>query len=154
MKKEAMQRLMMLTIALTTLGGCGSSPHEADEKYVLIANNTKVPYWQAAIAGLNRAGTQMNVKTEVAGPENYDPKVQHEEFQKVLRGKPSGILVSAGDSKLSESDINAAIAQGIPVITVDSDVETSKRLFFIGTDNYKAGSIGGRIVAQQLHGKG
>lgn len=148
------QRRLVAPIAfLATLAGCGS-PHDASEKYVLIANNTKVPYWQAAIAGLNRASSLMNVKTEVAGPDNYDPKVQHEEFQKVLQGKPTGILVSAGDSKVIQSDIDAAIAKGIPVITVDSDAENSKRLFFIGTDNYKAGTMGAHIVAQQLKGKG
>ena len=143
-----------LIFLAASLAGCGTPQHEATERYVLIANNTKVPYWQAAIAGLNHAGASMGVKTEVAGPENYDPKVQHEEFQKVLQKKPTGILISAGDSKLIQPDINAAIEQGIPVITVDSDVENSKRLFFIGTDNYKAGTIGGRIVAKQLKGKG
>jgi ribose transport system substrate-binding protein len=149
------QLLLLAPLALlATLAGCGSSQHEVSENYVLIANNTKVPYWQAAIAGLNRAGRLMKVKTEVAGPENYDPKVQHAEFQKVLQGKPTGILISAGDSKLIQPDIDAAIARGIPVITVDSDVENSKRLFFIGTDNYKAGTTGGRIVAEKLKGKG
>ncbi|MCU1325945.1 MAG: sugar transporter substrate-binding protein [Bryobacterales bacterium] len=152
-----MQRqLLLLTHAalLVTVNGCGSTQHEGTEKFVLIANNTKVPYWQAAIAGLNRAGSLMGVKVQVAGPENYDPAVQHERFQKVLQENPAGILVSAGDSKLIRGDIDAAIAKGIPVVTVDSDVEESKRLFFIGTDNYKAGTIGGRILAQQLKGKG
>jgi ribose transport system substrate-binding protein len=149
------QILLILPIALlATLAGCGSPQHEATERYVLIANNTKVPYWRAAIAGLNRAGRSMNVKTEVAGPENYDPKVQHEEFQKIIQQKPTGILISAGDSKLIQPDINAAIERGIPVITIDSDVQDSKRLFFIGTDNYRVGTMGGRIVAEQLRGKG
>jgi ribose transport system substrate-binding protein len=123
------QILLILPIALlATLAGCGSPQHEATERYVLIANNTKVPYWQAAIAGLNRAGRSMNVKTEVAGPENYDPKVQHEEFEKIIQQKPTGILISAGDSRLIQPDINAAIERGIPVITIDSDVQDSKRL--------------------------
>jgi ribose transport system substrate-binding protein len=148
------QLLLSAIALLATLAGCRSPQHEANEKYVLIANNTKVPYWQAAIAGLNRAGRSMDVKTEVAGPENYDPKVEHEEFQKVIQEKPTGILISAGDSKLIQPDINAAIERGIPVITIDSDVQDSKRLFFIGTDNYRVGTMGGRIVAEQLKGKG
>jgi ribose transport system substrate-binding protein len=51
-------------------------------------------------------------------------------------------------------DIDAAIAQGVPVIAVDSDAPDSKRLFFIGTDNYKAGVMGARIIAKGLAGKG
>jgi ribose transport system substrate-binding protein len=145
----------MLPIALSaTLAGCRSPEHEATERYVLIANNTKVPYWQSAIAGLNRAGRAMNVKTDVAGPENYNPKVQHEEFQKIIQQKPTGILISAGDAALIQPDINAAIERGIPVLTIDSDAQGSKRLFFIGTDNYKVGTMGGRVVAEQLRGKG
>jgi ribose transport system substrate-binding protein len=53
-----------------------------------------------------------------------------------------------------KADIDAAIAAGIPVITVDSDSPASKRLLFIGTNNYQAGVMGGRIAAKQLSGKG
>src|SRR5260370_15630058 len=53
-----------------------------------------------------------------------------------------------------QPDIDRAIAQGIPVITVDSDARSSKRLLFIGTDNYKAGEIGGDVLAKSLKGKG
>jgi ribose transport system substrate-binding protein len=146
--------LLTVSAMLAAFSGCGGSQHEPDEKYFLIASNTKVAYWKLAIAGLNRAGTQLNIKAEVAGPADYDPKAQHEAFQKVLQSKPTGILISAGDSKLIQPDIDAAIAQGVPVITIDSDVENSKRLLFIGTDNYKAGTIGAHVVAKELQGKG
>src|ERR1019366_9575604 len=42
----------------------------------------------------------------------------------------------------------------IPVITIDSDGPASKRLFFIGTNNYQAGITGGQRLAQELKGKG
>jgi ribose transport system substrate-binding protein len=72
----------------------------------------------------------------------------------VMSLKPAGILVSAGDAAAMKGPIDAAIAQGIPVITVDSDVPDSKRLTFIGTNNYQAGFMGGRVLAERLHGKG
>jgi ribose transport system substrate-binding protein len=43
---------------------------------------------------------------------------------------------------------------GIPVLTIDSDAPGSKRLFLIGTNNYRAGLAGGQRLAKQLHGKG
>jgi ribose transport system substrate-binding protein len=46
------------------------------------------------------------------------------------------------------------LAKGIPVITVDSDAPASKRLTFIGTDNYKAGLMGAQLAVKQLQGKG
>ena len=51
-------------------------------------------------------------------------------------------------------DINAALAQGIPVITIDSDAPDSQRLFFVGTDNYNAGVLGAHVTAKLLDGKG
>ena len=50
--------------------------------------------------------------------------------------------------------IDAAIAAGVPVITVDSDAAGSHRLFFIGTNNLDAGRLGGRRLIEKLGGKG
>jgi len=146
-------RLSVL-ISVALLGGCASSRHSQDEKYFLIATNIKLPYWQTARAGLARAASVLNVKTEMVGPDTYNPGAQHEEFQRVLKLKPAGILVSVGDAKLIQPDIVQAMSAGIPVITMDSDAEGSNRLLFIGTDNYKAGMQGGELVARELHGSG
>src|SRR5690348_14149981 len=142
--------------ALTWLAACGSSPHETTEKYYLAATNIKIPYWQSANTGLMRAAQQLGVKAEMVGPDTFDPKAEHEAFQKLLgeKIKPSGIMVSAGDPNVMQPDIDAAIAQGIPVITVDSDVPVSKRLTFVGTDNYRAGLMGAQLAIKQLQGKG
>ena len=140
--------------ALASLAGCGGSPHSADEKYYLVSAATKMEYWQEAGAGVAQAAKQLGVIAESAGPDNYDPKGEHEQFQALLAKKPTGIAVSAGDPAALKDDIDAAIAQGIPVITMDSDAPDSKRLFFVGTDNYKAGLMGGRLVANRLDGKG
>jgi len=134
--------------------GCGANPHEATEKYILVAANTKLPYWQTALAGLNHAASEMKVKSEMDGPDTYDTKAEHDEFQRIVAQKPSGILISAADASLMTPDINSALSQGIPVLTMDSDAPDSKRLFFIGTDNYKAGTLGGKLTAKLLGGKG
>src|SRR3954454_9237406 len=140
--------------AIITMTGCGANPHEPNEKYILVAANTKLPYWQTALAGLNRAASEMKVKSEMDGPDTYDTKAEHDEFQRIVAQKPSGILISAADASLMTPDINSALSQGIPVLTMDSDAPDSKRLFFIGTDNYKAGTLGGKLAGKLLGGKG
>ncbi len=92
------QRITFIAVftLFISLLGCGSAAHEPNEKYFLVATNTKVAYWQSALAGLGRAGAQLNVKTEMAGPDTYDPKAEQQEFQKVVKQKPSGILLSVG----------------------------------------------------------
>ena len=144
----------LLTAALIVLNGCGGSPHAPEERYFLVGSNIKVPYWQEAGAGLRKAALQMQVRAEMIGPDTYDPKQQQAEFQRVVKLKPSGIMVSPGDPMLLKDDIDAAIASGIPVITTDSDAPASKRLLFIGTNNYQAGLMGGRTAARQMQEKG
>lgn len=142
--------------ALAWLTGCGGSAHTSTEKYWLVATNIKIPYWQSVSAGVMRAAQQMGVKAEMVGPDTFDPKAEHDAFQRVLteKIKPCGILVSVADPAVIQPDIDAAIGQGIPVITIDSDAPASKRLTFIGTDNYKAGLMGAQLAVKQLQGKG
>ncbi len=144
----------LLPAALILMTGCSSSPHSPTENYILIAANTKVQYWQTALAGLSRAANEMKVKAAMNGPDGHDPQAEHDAFRQAMAQKPSGILVSVADAALLTPDINAALSQGIPVITMDSDAPASKRLFFVGTDNYNAGMLGGNLAAKLLNGKG
>ncbi len=144
----------LFSAALLVLSSCTPLAHDPKELYILVTTNIKVPYWQNALAGLNHAGNELKVKVEMTGPETYDPKAEHDEFQKALARKPSGILVSAADAAIMAPDIAAAVQAGVPVLTLDSDAPQSKRLFFVGTDNYNAGRLGGNLVAKLLNGKG
>lgn len=140
----------LLLISLLSCGG----PHDQDEKYFLISTNVKIPYWQAGSAGLFQAAQQLKVRSEFAGPDSYDPKAEQQSFRQAVQSKASGILISVADPGLLKDDIDQAVAAGIPVVTVDSDAPASKRLFFIGTDNYHAGQIGGQRLAKEINGKG
>ncbi len=145
---------LLIAGSVLPLVNCGGSAHSPAENYFLIATNIKVPYWQQAAAGLNKAAVQMGVRAELVGPDTYDPKAQHDAFVKAMSKKPSGILISVADPSVMKDDIDNAVAQGVPVITVDSDAPSSKRLTFVGTDNYKAGMMGGKMAADLLKGKG
>src|SRR5581483_2069089 len=114
----------------------------------------QVPYWQTAKAGFSQAASELKVRSEFAGPDNYDPKAEQEAFDRALQQKPTGILISATDPQLLRDEINKGIAAGVPVLTIDSDAPDSKRLFFIGTNNHEAGVTGGQRLATELHGKG
>jgi ribose transport system substrate-binding protein len=146
--------VVVSALACIALGGCTSSQPGSQGKYYLVATNIKLPYWQESMAGLGRAAAELNVSAEMVGPDTYEPREQHEEFQRILKKDPAGILISVGDRRLMRADIDSAIGRGIPVFTMDSDAEYSKRLLFIGTDNYKAGTLIATSVAKTLNGKG
>ncbi len=142
--------LLLMIIALLS---CGSE-HSADEYYVLVSVNIQIPYWKAAGAGFSPAAAQLKVRADFAGPDDFNPNAEKEAFDKAVAKKATGILVSAADAKILKGSIDAAIAAGIPVITVDSDAPDSKRLFLIGTNNYGAGVMGGQRLARELKDKG
>src|SRR6201998_1922388 len=142
-----------LALLLTSLFNCGGRLG-SDEYFVLVAANLQVPYWQTAGAGFSRAAALMKVRTDYLGPNNYDPKAERDALDKAVQQKATGILLAVTDPALLKDGIDKAIAAGIPVVTLDSDSPASKRLFFIGTNNYEVGLTGGQRLAQELKGKG
>src|SRR5258705_9884654 len=96
----------------------------------------------------------MGVKAELVGPENFDPQEELRAFQKAVSENPAGILISVSRPELFQEAIGSAVTQGIPVITMDADAPDSKRVLFVGTDNFRAGQESGRRIAEILKGKG
>lgn len=144
--------VVLVTAVLPLIAGC--MRHSKKEHYYLIATNIKLPYWQTAGAGFAKAAAEYGVTAEMRGPNTFDPQGEVDEFKAMVARKPAGILVSVANADLLKPEIDAAIAEGIPVITMDSDAPASKRLYFIGTNNLEAGRLGGERVAAQLNGKG
>lgn len=152
MKYRLLTPLFLLTALLVTLTACGTA--HSGETYILVSTNIKVPYWEAAGAGFSQAGDKLGVAYAFQGPDTYDPGSERETFDRAIQKKPSGILVSVANPAVLKDSIDNAIAAGIPVVTMDSDAPASKRLFFIGTNNYQAGVTGGKRLAQELKGRG
>jgi ribose transport system substrate-binding protein len=143
---------VLIAFVLVPLVSCGGG--HSGETYMLISTNVKVPYWQSAGSGFQQAANQLKLAYAFTGPDTYDPAAEKDAFKTAVAKKPDGILISVADPSLLKDDIDSAIAAGIPVITIDSDAASSKRLFFIGTNNYQAGIAGGKRLAQELKGKG
>jgi ribose transport system substrate-binding protein len=150
----AIPALVTIAVALT-LASCGPEPyHQPDERYVLISTNISLPYWQEAEAGMQDAAKALGVKAEFAGPDSFAPDQELDAFQKAVASKPSGIMLSVARPEAFKAAIDTAVLQGIPVVCVDSDAPDSKRVVFIGTDNFRAGQESGRRMAQLLKGQG
>jgi ribose transport system substrate-binding protein len=152
MKPIKWMAVALTALAIVLIPGCAR--HSQKEVYYLVAGNMSRAYWQTAVAGFKKAGSEYGVTAKTAGPDNYDPQAELAELQKAVAAKPAGILISVIDAAVLQPGIDAAVSAGIPVITVDSDAAASKRLYFIGTNNLEAGRLGGRRVVEKLSGKG
>ncbi len=149
-------RFVLLSIILLAglLASCQPAYHQPEERYVFVAFNTSLPYFQEAEAGLNDAAKQMGIKAELTGPPAFSPEDELKAFQDAVAQKPSGILLSASTPDIFKAPIDSALQQGIPVICVDADAPDSHRIMFIGTDNFRAGQEIGKRIGELLKGKG
>lgn len=145
---------LLVFLGLALIASCASPYHQEDERYVFVATNINLAYWQEAQAGFLDAAKVLGVKAELTGPATYDPFGEVAVFRRVVDEHPTGICVSAARPDSFQGDIDKAVAAGIPVICVDADVPDSKRLMYIGTDNLKAGRESLKRMAELLHGKG
>jgi ribose transport system substrate-binding protein len=152
MKTTKQIALTMLVLAIVFTSGC--TTESKDDVYYLIATNVKLPYWQTVANGFNKAAAQYKVTAKVVGPDSYDPVSELDALQKAVRTKPAGILISVADVSTVQREIDLAVQEGIPVITVDSDALVSRRLYFIGTNNLDAGRQGGGRLVEKLGNKG
>lgn len=145
-----------VVLASAALASCAKSYHEEHERYVFVAANINLPYWEEAAAGFRDAAKSLGieVKGEMIGPEKYDPSAEIGMFRDVVAQHPAGICLSAARPELFKDEIDKAVAAGIPVICVDSDVPDSKRVMYIGTDNLKGGKESVRQMASLIHNRG
>ncbi len=151
--RKSISVLSLAAVSLV-LGSCGTPYHQPEERYVLVATNVNLPYWQEAQAGLSDVGKLMGVKVELSGPASFSPNEELTAFKEAIAQHPSGVLVSVSNPQLFKQPIDEAVLQGIPVICVDADAPDSKRVLFIGTDNFRAGEESAKRMAGLLGGQG
>ncbi|HEY1986259.1 MAG TPA: substrate-binding domain-containing protein [Terracidiphilus sp.] len=152
MKTTKQIALAILTLAVAFPLGCNTD--SSKDVYYMIAANVNLPYWQTAAAGFNKAAAQYKVTAKVAGPTDYDPVGELDALQQATRAKPAGILISVSDVSTLQREIDLAVSEGIPVITMDSDAFVTRRLYFIGTNNVDAGRQGAARLVEKLGEKG
>jgi ribose transport system substrate-binding protein len=153
MTKRGTTLVTTLIFVAVLMGACAKPYHQENERYVLITTNINLPYWQEAKTGFSDAAKALGVKAESVGPTTYDPSAEVGMFRQVVEQHPAGICLSAARPEIFQAEIDKALAQGIPVICVDADVPDSKRVLYIGTDNFKAGRESLKQLAALLSGK-
>jgi ribose transport system substrate-binding protein len=88
------------------------------------------------------------VQVEFQGPAEWDASLEARALEQVTARKIDGAVVTAVEANALIPAIDKAIGAGIPVITFDSDSPGSRRLAFVGTNNYNAGWAAGKAIAE------
>lgn len=83
---------------------------------------------------------ELGVKFEWLAPYQIDEREQKLIVESLIRRQVDGIAISCVNPVGIKDAIDRAIQSGIKVATFDSDSPDSKRIFYCGTNNYKAGA--------------
>ena len=100
------------------------------------------------------AARKLKVNLEWVGPFKVDPDTQVKIIEGLIWRKVDGIAISTSDPEKIRKVIAKAVAAGIKVATIDADCPNSNRLFYCGTDNYKAGWACGEAMVKIITEKG
>jgi ribose transport system substrate-binding protein len=114
-------------------------------KLAFVTNNTS-EFWKIAGAGIHKYEREAKVQVDLKLPASGTAENQNQILQDLASQGYAGIAVStiAPNDQVPVLD---KIAEKTNLITFDSDAPKSKRLLYIGTNNYAAGKVlGGQIV--------
>ncbi len=113
------------------------------------------PFWLMAKTAAEKAAANAGVEVIVLGiteEGDYAGQVTHIE-DLVTRGVDLIVVVPA-ESRALVPAVEAAVAAGVPVINLDSPIDTDVVSAFIGSDNVEGGRMAGQFIAEQLGGEG
>jgi ribose transport system substrate-binding protein len=95
-----------------------------------------------------------NVTIDTQGPERFDQTLQTPILSAVVQSKPDAIMMAPNDRRGMIAPIQAAIDAGVPVLCVDTTIESDIQLGDIATDNVEGGRLAARGLAEAIGGKG
>ena len=137
-----------------SLGTQRAAAGHMDQLYVEVSALGNLDYFYDHKLGMKLAQEALGVRTEYVGPAEYDIPAMITAFEQAMAKKGIKGIVVVGFEDALVPIVNKAIARGIPVVTVDADLPTSKRVAFVGTGNYKAGFEGGSKLADLIGRRG
>lgn len=131
-------------------------------KFKLLGATGKLSsYWQPAWDGAQKAGTDFGVQVRLvtantqgsADTDYVEPQIRLV-ADLIEQGEIDGLVVAPFDSNRLAPVIEKAIAAGIPVVAMDTPVNSDQLLTFVTFDNFAAGEALGKWSVQKMGGKG
>lgn len=151
MKKLVVLSLVcVLTFVFATLG------YAADKKIVIamVPKALDNPVFTTSRDAATAKAKELGVELIWTASQKSDAAEQVALIESLIQKKVDAIGISVNDPTALKDVINKAVEAGIVVSTWDSDSPDSKRLFYLGTDNYGGGAKCGEIMKQLLGDKG
>lgn len=124
-----------------------------DFKLGAILQSVETPTMQIILEGVRRAAAELQdsgIELMIREVRGLDTELVLEHVEELTGQGVQGLALAPNNAPELRQCIDALDEQGIPVVTLNSDVPGSRRLCFIGMDNYRAGQTAACLTRQML----
>jgi len=132
----------------STQSATTTNPSRANIKiYVITHGQASDPFWSVVKKGVDQAAHDMGVQAIYEAPPTFDMVAMSHLIDSAVAAHPDGLVVSIPDPNALGSSIKAAVAAGIPVISINSGSDVAQSLgvlVHIGQTEEQAGIGGGQ----------
>ena len=119
-------------------------------KISVVLKTLSSEYWGYVKAGCDAAAKDLGIKVNVVGPgAESEIEQQVSMIEQQIGAGCDAIIVAPNDAGAAANALQAALDQGIPVLSVDTDVGIEGQTTFVGTSNVDAAKEGGLWAAEQ-----
>lgn len=148
-------RAVPLLFAMALLVSCTSSVTPQHERNVLVIDMIvkldRGDYWRTIRMGAEVAAKEYNVQLNYMAPSNEnDYRDQIALMEKSIARRPDAIILSASDYEALGQVTDRSSYYDIPVISMDSEVASTKVKTYVGTNNYEAGQKAAERLVQLI----
>jgi ribose transport system substrate-binding protein len=151
-------RLAVLITMAFTLADCARAQAGATWRFTFVTPLTKGSpdgYWASVARGVQAASRDLAASVSLTGSAyEANSGIMIQAIEEAIIAKVDGIVTMALDPGAFGPVIDKAVAAGIPVVLVDTDAPESRRLAYVGTDNYAAGLQAAKAIAEATAGRG
>ncbi|MGD8276535.1 MAG: substrate-binding domain-containing protein [Gemmatimonadota bacterium] len=155
---------ILATITACTGAGDGTSSGSdtaaSPIRIAVIPKGTTHEFWKSIHAGALRAADELaaqgtTVEVIWKGPIREDDREQQiQVVEGFLSQGVQGIVLAPLDDRALVRPVEEAGRVGIPVVIIDSDLETTDIVSFVATDNRKGGALAADRLGEVLNGTG
>ena len=150
MKRFVKVALLIMVLALAMSAVASAQDARPYRIVVVTHGQASDPFWSVVANGVNDAARDMRVEVEYQAPGTFDMVAMSQLIDAAVASEPDGLVVSVPDAAALGPSIEAAIAAGIPVISINSGSDVAAELgvlAHIGQTEYEAGFGGGQRMA-------
>ena len=139
----------------STSPASSKSPSAKHYTIAFVPGATGVSFYDTVLSGMQVKAKALGMTVTYQGSPDFAPSAQTPVVEGACSKHPSVLVVAPTDPVAMAPAINTCLNEGIPVITVDTQLTNTSRLTAeITTDNTEGGQLAGAFLGKELHGSG